>query len=51
MKLRTIALMTVMVGSVAACSYVPAGNVGVKVNLLGGEKGVDTEELLSLIHI
>ncbi len=45
MKLRTIALMTVLVGSVAACSYVPAGNVGVKVNLLGGEKGVDTEEL------
>lgn len=30
---------------VAACSKVPAGNVGVKVNLLGGEKGVDTEEL------
>lgn len=45
MKLRTVALMAVMVGSVAACSYVPAGNVGVKVNLLGGEKGVDTEEL------
>ena len=45
MKIRTIALMTVLVGSVAACSYVPAGNVGVKVNLLGGEKGVDTEEL------
>ena len=45
MKIRTIALMTVLVGSVAACSYVPAGNVGIKVNLLGGEKGVDTEEL------
>ena len=45
MKIRTIALMAVLVGSVAACSYVPAGNVGVKVNLLGGEKGVDTEEL------
>ena len=28
-----------------ACTKVPAGNVGVKVFLLGGEKGVDTEEL------
>ena len=45
MKIRTIALMVALVGSVAACSYVPAGNVGVKVNLLGGEKGVDTEVL------
>lgn len=27
------------------CSKVPAGNVGVKVYLLGGDKGVDTEEL------
>lgn len=45
MNLRNITLMTVLVGSVAACSYVPAGNVGVKVNLLGGDKGVDTEVL------
>lgn len=29
----------------AACSKVPAGHVGVKVHLLGGSKGVDTEEL------
>lgn len=29
----------------AACSKVPAGNVGVKFYLLGGDKGVDTEEL------
>lgn len=29
----------------AACSKVPAGNVGVKFYLLGGSKGVDTEEL------
>ena len=29
----------------AACSKVPAGNVGIKFYLLGGEKGVDTEEL------
>lgn len=28
-----------------ACSKVPAGNVGVKFYLLGGSKGVDTEEL------
>lgn len=28
-----------------ACSYVEPGYVGVKVNLLGGEKGVDTQEL------
>ena len=45
MNIRTIALMTVLVGSVAACSYVPAGNVGIKVNLLGGDKGVDSEVL------
>lgn len=45
MKIRAIALMGVLLGGLAACSYVPAGNVGVKVNLLGGEKGVDTEEL------
>lgn len=29
----------------AACSKVPVGNVGVKAYLLGGSKGVDTEEL------
>lgn len=31
--------------TLAACSKVPAGNVGVKVNLLGGAKGVEIEEL------
>jgi len=30
---------------VVSCSKVPAGNVGVKVYLLGGDKGVDSEEL------
>jgi len=30
---------------ITACSKVPAGNVGVKVYLLGQKKGVDTEEL------
>lgn len=29
--------------ALAACSKVPAGNVGVKVNLLGGDKGVDSQ--------
>lgn len=29
----------------AACSKVPAGNVGIKFYLLGGDKGVDTEQL------
>lgn len=29
----------------AACSKVPAGNVGIKVHLLGSDKGVDTEVL------
>lgn len=45
MKIRNVALIVALAGSVAACSYVPAGNVGVKVNLLGGDKGVDTEVL------
>lgn len=31
--------------SLSACDKVPAGNVGIKVYLLGGDKGVDTEEL------
>lgn len=33
----------VAVLGLTACSKVPAGNVGIKVNLLGGEKGVDTQ--------
>lgn len=37
-------LLILMIGLVG-CSKVPAGNVGVKVYLLGGEKGVDMEEL------
>jgi len=41
-KLITIVLIAL---SLVACSKVPAGNVGVKVYLLGGNKGVDTEEL------
>ena len=30
--------------ALAACTKVPAGNVGIKVYLLGGDKGVDIEE-------
>lgn len=30
---------------IMACSKVPAGNVGIKVFLLGGQKGVDVQEL------
>ncbi len=39
-------VMVVLWSSViTGCSKVEAGHVGVKVNLLGGDKGVDTEEL------
>lgn len=41
MALFFVALSLVMSG----CSQVPSGNVGVKVFLLGGEKGVDTQVL------
>lgn len=44
-NLKRIAVGLLLALSVAACDRVPAGNVGVKVNLLGGDKGVDTEEL------
>jgi regulator of protease activity HflC (stomatin/prohibitin superfamily) len=43
MNFKRIALGVALLLSVSACSYVPAGNVGVKVNLLGGDKGVDSE--------
>ena len=45
MKKLNSLLMLLMVLLLASCSKVPAGNVGVKVYLLGGDKGVDTEEL------
>lgn len=42
-------IKTLLIGaaclSIAACSRVPAGNVGVKVYMLGSEKGVDSEVL------
>src|SRR3546814_7468166 len=45
MKRVSRLLLIGMVALLAACSKVPAGHVGVKVYLLGGDKGVDTEEL------
>ena len=39
----TLFLSFVMMFGVTGCSKVPAGHVGVKVYLLGGEKGVDHE--------
>lgn len=45
MKLMKLLLACVLLMVLAACSKVPAGNVGIKVYLLGGQKGVDTEQL------
>lgn len=45
MKIRKIAMVALLLGALTACDKVPSGNVGVKVYLLGGEKGVDSEEL------
>jgi len=44
---KRLFLVTLAVASLGltACSKVPAGNVGIKVHLLGGDKGVDTQEL------
>ena len=41
--LKVVGLLCIMM--LAACSKVPAGNVGVKFNLYGGDKGVQTQEL------
>jgi regulator of protease activity HflC (stomatin/prohibitin superfamily) len=43
--LFTVICVAVLIFSMNGCSKVPAGNVGVKVNLLGSDKGIDTEEL------
>lgn len=45
MKKITILLFVAAMMFLGACSKVPAGNVGVKVYLLGGNKGVDVETL------
>jgi regulator of protease activity HflC (stomatin/prohibitin superfamily) len=42
-KIRLIVAL-LLVATLAACTKVPAGNVGIKVYLLGGSKGVDIEE-------
>jgi regulator of protease activity HflC (stomatin/prohibitin superfamily) len=44
-KFGKFAVLALAGASLAACSTVPAGHVGVKVYLLGGSKGVDSEEL------
>lgn len=38
-------LLVMIALALSACSKVPAGNVGIKFYLLGGDKGADTEEL------
>ena len=44
MNFKKLATATVLGLALAACSKVPAGHVGVKVYLLGSDKGVDVEE-------
>ena len=44
-KLTNLILLGALALMGTACSKVPSGHVGVKVYLLGGEKGVDSEEL------
>ena len=43
--LRNAVVVIMAFAALSGCSKVPAGNVGVKVYLLGGEKGVDSEVL------
>lgn len=45
MNIRTLILLATASVTLAACTKVPSGNVGVKAYLLGSEKGVDTEVL------
>lgn len=42
---KFIIAVIISMAALTGCSKVPAGYAGVKVNLLGGSKGVDTEEL------
>lgn len=44
-KITKVAAGILLLTALTACSKVPAGHVGVKVYLLGTNKGVDTEEL------
>lgn len=45
MKMVKIIFGVLCVMTLAGCNKVPAGNVGVKVDLLGSDKGVNTQEL------
>nr|WP_321525826.1 SPFH domain-containing protein [uncultured Cohaesibacter sp.] len=45
MKITHLLTAGLLCGALAACGKVPAGNVGVKVNLYGSDKGVNMEEL------
>lgn len=46
-KLLMLALLIMGMGMTVGCQKVPAGNVGVKVYLLGSEKGVSKQEILT----
>lgn len=43
--LRRLGIVAIIPLLLSACSTVPSGHVGIKVYLLGGDKGVDMEEL------
>lgn len=43
MRIKSLIAAALLI-SLAACTKVPAGNVGIKVYMLGGSKGVDIEE-------
>lgn len=45
MKFRSLAAILLLTSSLAACDRVPVGSVGIKVNNLGGDKGVNEEVL------
>ena len=44
-KLLAAITMVMVLSSMTGCDKVTAGNVGVKVNMLGGDRGVDTQEV------
>jgi len=50
-KFIMIMMLMVMVVGITGCGQVKPGNVGVLVNMWGGEKGVGTEELPVGIHL
>lgn len=44
-RFKLIMLVGLAMASLVSCSKVPSGHVGVKVYLLGGSKGVESEQL------